>query len=149
MNKKSTKFYQAGDGSWFYSADDAIHWDKLDKIGQSNLLNILKIEWAPQEISQSKFRHLIQDLNLDEFEDFMSDILGFYESFEEMVYEHEGNINLNPQYLENCYPEDQEKINALKEQIKQHKQWKIKHQASYSFLSKQNINNLDSENHAE
>ncbi len=136
MNKERAKFYQSGDGSYFYSADDASKWDLLDRLGQLNLLHVLKKEWAPEESSQSKLRKALQQINIDEFEDFMADILGISESFEEMVYEHEGNINLNPEYLERFYPEEKESLEKLKQQIKEHKEWKEKHQASYSFLTR-------------
>ena len=136
MDKERGKFYQSGDGSYFYSADDASKWDLLDRIGQLNLLHVLKKEWAPEESSQSKLRKLLQEINIDEFEDFMADILGLCESFEEMVYEFEGNINLSPEYLERFYPDEKESLEKLKDQIKEHKEWKEKHQASYSFLTK-------------
>ena len=42
MDKERGKFYQSGDGSYFYSADDASKWDLLDRIGQLNLLHVLK-----------------------------------------------------------------------------------------------------------
>ena len=136
MDKERAKFYQSGDGSYFYSADDASKWDLLDRIGQLNLLHVLKKEWAPEESSQSKLRKVLQEINIDEFEDFMADILGICESFEEMVYEFEGNINLSPEYLERVYPEEKESLEKLKQQIKEHKEWKEKHQASYSFLTR-------------
>jgi len=136
MDKERAKFYQSGDGSYFYSADDASKWDLLDRIGQQNLLHVLKKEWGPEEESQSKLRKVVQAINIDEFEDFMADILGICESFEEMVYEFEGNINLNPEYLERVYPEEKESLERLKQQIKEHKEWKQKHQASYSFLTR-------------
>ena len=107
MDKERVKFYQSGDGSYFYSADDASKWDHLDRIGQLNLLHVLK-EWEPEESSQSKLRKVLQEINIDEFEDFMADMIGICESFEEMVYEFEGNINLNPEYLERFYPEEKE-----------------------------------------
>ena len=136
MDKERTKFYQSGDGSYFYSADDASKWDLLDRVGQLNLLHVLKKEWEPEESSQSKLRKVLQEINIDEFEDFMADILGICESFEEMVYEFEGNINLSPEYLEKVYPNEKESIDRLKRQIKEHKEWKQKHQASYSFLTR-------------
>ena len=136
MDKERAKFYQSGDGSYFYSAEDASKWDRLDRLGQLNLLHVLKKEWAPEELSQSKLRKVLQQINIDEFEDFMADILGICESFEEMVYEHEGNINLNPEYLERVYPEEKESLEKLKQQIKEHKEWKEKHQASYSFFTR-------------
>ena len=119
MDKERAKFYQSGDGSYFYSADDASKWDHLDRIGQQNLLHVLKKEWGPEEESQSKLRKVVQAINIDEFEDFMADILGICESFEEMVYEFEGNINLNPEYLEKVYPEEKESLEKLKQQIKE------------------------------
>ena len=136
MDKERAKFYQSGDGSYFYSADDASQWDLLDRIGQQNLLHVLKKEWGPEEESQSKLRKVVQAINIDEFEDFMADILGICESFEEMVFEFEGNINLNPEYLERVYPDEKESLERLKQQIKEHKEWKQKHQASYSFLTR-------------
>ncbi len=136
MDNERAKFYQAGDGSYFYSADDASKWDLLDRMGQLNLLHVLKKEWEPEEASQSKLRKVLQEINIDEFEDFMADILGICESFEEMVYEFEGNINLNPEYLKRVYPEEKESLEKLKKQIRDHKEWKEKHQASYSFLTK-------------
>ena len=136
MDKERAKFYQSGDGSYFYSADDASKWDLLDRIGQQNLLHVLKKEWGPEEESQSKLRKVVQAINIDEFEDFMADILGICESFEEMVYEFEGNINLNPEYLERVYPDEKESLERLKQQIKEHKEWKQQHQASYSFLTR-------------
>ena len=136
MDKERAKFYQSGDGSYFYSAEDASKWDLLDRIGQLNLLHVLKKEWAPEESSQSKLRKVLQEINIDEFEDFMADLLGICESFEEMVYEFEGNINLNPEYLERVYPEEKESLKKLRQQIKDHKEWKEKHQASYSFLTR-------------
>ena len=136
MDKERDKFYQSGDGSYFYSADDASNWDLLDRIGQQNLLHVLKKEWGPEEESQSKLRKVIQEINIDEFEDFMADILGICESFQEMVYEFEGNINLNPEYLERVYPDEKESHERLRQQIKEHKEWKQKHQASYSFLTR-------------
>ncbi len=139
MDKERAKFYQSGDGSYFYSADDASKWDLLDRIGQLNLLHVLKKEWAPEKSSQSKLRKVLQDINIDEFEDFMADLLGICESFEEMVYEFEGNINLSPEYLERFYPEEKESLEKLKQQIKEHKEWKEKHQASYSFLTRQHL----------
>ena len=139
MDKERAKFYQSGDGSYFYSADDASKWDLLDRIGQQNLLHVLKKEWGPEEESQSKLRKVVQAINIDEFEDFMADILGICESFEEMVYEFEGNINLNPEYLERVYPDEKESIERLKQQIKEHKEWKQKHQASYSFLTRKHL----------
>ena len=139
MDKERFKFYQSGDGSYFYSADDASKWDQLDKIGQLNLLHVLKKEWAPEESSQSKLRKALQEIDIDEFEDFMADILGICESFEEMVYEFEGNINLSPEYLERVYPEEKESLEKLKKQIKEHKEWKEKHQASYSYLTRKQL----------
>tara|TARA_B100000700_G_C14912594_1_gene793035 strand:- start:752 stop:1201 length:450 start_codon:yes stop_codon:yes gene_type:complete len=139
MDKERAKFYQSGDGSYFYSAEDASKWDLLDRMGQLNLLHVLKKEWEPEEASQSKLRKVLQDINIDEFEDFMADIIGICESFEEMVYEFEGNINLNPEYLERVYPEEKESLAKLKQQIREHKKWKEKHQASYSFLTKKNL----------
>ena len=139
MDKERAKFYQSGDGSYFYSADDASKWDLLDRIGQLNLLHVLKKEWEPEEASQSKLRKVLQDINVDEFEDFMADIIGICESFEEMVYEFEGNINLNPEYLERVYPEEKESLEKLKQQIKVHKKWKEEHQASYSFLTQKSL----------
>ena len=150
MDKERAKFYQSGDGSYFYSADDASKWDLLDRIGQLNLLHVLKKEWEPEESSQSKLRKVLQEITIDEFEDFMADILGICESFEEMVYEFEGNINLSPEYLERVYPEEKESIEKLKQQIKEHKEWKEKHQASYSFLTRKLIEkneNGDNENY--
>ena len=146
MDNERAKFYQSGDGSYFYSADDASKWDLLDRMGQLNLLHVLKKEWEPEESSQSKLRKLIQELNVDEFEDFMADILGICESFEEMVYEFEGNINLNPEYLARVYPEEKESLEKLKNQIKEHKEWKEEHQASYSFLTKKNIERNENDN---
>ena len=70
---------------------------------------------------------MLQEINIDEFEDFMADLLGICESFEEMVYEFEGNINLNPEYLERVYPEEKESLKKLRKQIKDHKEWKEKH----------------------
>ena len=139
MDKERATFYQSGDGSYFYSADDASKWDHLDRIGQLNLLHVLKKEWEPEDSSQSKLRKALQEINIDEFEDFMADLLGICESFEEMVYEFEGNINLNPEYLERVYPEEKESLEKLKKQIKEHKEWKEKHQASYSFLTRKLI----------
>ena len=139
MNKERAKFYQSGDGSYFYSADDAEKWDHLDRMGQLNLLHVLKKEWEPEDNSQSKLRETLQELNVDEFEDFMADVLGICESFEEMVYEYEGNINLNPEYLARVYPQERESLEKLKQQIKEHKEWKEKHQASYSFLTKKSL----------
>ncbi len=72
MDKERAKFYQSGDGSYFYSADDASKWDLLDRIGQLNLLHVLKKEWEPEESSQSKLRKVLQEINIDEFEDFMA-----------------------------------------------------------------------------
>ena len=141
MDKERHKFYQSGDGSYFYSADDATKWDVLDRIGQLNLLYVLKKEWEPEESSQSKLRKILQEITIDEFEDFISDLLGICESFEEMVYEFEGNINLSPEYLERVYPEEKESLEKLKNQIKEHKEWKEKHQASYSFLTKRLLEN--------
>tara|TARA_B100000214_G_C23915834_1_gene603608 strand:- start:44 stop:499 length:456 start_codon:yes stop_codon:yes gene_type:complete len=146
MDKERPKFYQSGDGSYFYSADDASKWDHLDKIGQLNLLHVLKKEWEPEELSQSKLRRVLQDLHIDEFEDFMADVLGICESFEEMVYEFEGNINLNPEYLERVYPEEKESLEKLNQQIKEHKEWKAKHQASYSFLTKKFLEKNETDN---
>tara|TARA_Y100001968_G_C19382137_1_gene730880 strand:+ start:180 stop:635 length:456 start_codon:yes stop_codon:yes gene_type:complete len=145
MDYERSKFYQAGDGSYFYSADDAQKWDLLDKMGQLNLLHVLKKEWAPEESSQSKLRKVLQEINIDEFEDFMADILGICESFEEMVYEFEGNINLNPEYLKRVYPEEKESLEKLKKQIKDHREWKEKHQASYSFLTRKLIEKKEKE----
>ena len=136
MDKERGKFYQSGDGSYFYSADDASKWDLLDRVGQLNLLHVLKKEWEPEENSQSKLRKVLKEINIDEFEDFMADILGICESFEEMVYEFEGNINLSPEYLERVYPEEKESLEKLRKQIKEHKEWKQKHQASYPFLTR-------------
>ena len=146
MDKERGKFYQSGDGSYFYSADDASKWDLLDRIGQLNLLHVLKKEWAPEESSQSKLRKLLQEINIDEFEDFMADILGICESFEEMVYEFEGNINLSPEHLERFYPDEKESLEKLKDQIKEHKEWKEKHQASYSFLTRKLLENDETDN---
>ena len=146
MDKERGKFYQSGDGSYFYSADDASKWDLLDRIGELNLLHVLKKEWAPEESSQSKLRKLLQEINIDEFEDFMADILGLCESFEEMVYEFEGNINLSPEYLERFYPEETESWEKWKAQIKEHKEWKEKHQASYSFLTRKLLEKNESDN---
>ncbi len=139
MDKERTKFYQSGDGSYFYSAEDASKWDLLDRMGQLNLLHVLKKEWEPEDSSQSKLRKLLQEIHVDEFEDFMADILGICETFEEMVYEFEGNINLSPEYLEKFYPDEKESLAKLRRQIKDHKEWKEKHQASYSFLTKKNL----------
>tara|TARA_Y100001968_G_C19167198_1_gene623828 strand:+ start:320 stop:775 length:456 start_codon:yes stop_codon:yes gene_type:complete len=139
MDKERAKFYQSGDGSYFYSADDASKWDYIDRIGQLNLLHVLKKEWEPEASSQSKLRRILQEINVDEFEDFMADLLGICESFEEMVYEYEGNINLSPEYLARVYPEEKESLERLKKQIKEHQEWKEKHQASYSFLTKKNM----------
>ena len=144
MDKERAKFYQSGDGSYFYSAEDASQWDLFDRIGQRNLLHVLKKEWEPEESSQSKLRKVLQEINIDEFEDFMADILGICESFEEMVYEFEGNINLSPEYLERVYPEEKESLEKLKQQIKEHKEWKEKHQASYSFLTRKLLEKDDS-----
>ena len=146
MDKERAKFYQSGDGSYFYSADDASKWDLLDRVGQLNLLHVLKKEWEPEESSQSKLRKVLQEINIDEFEDFMADILGICESFEEMVYEFEGNINLNPEYLERVYPEEKESLEKLKKQIKEHKEWKEKHQASYSFLTRKHLEKNETDN---
>ena len=146
MDKERGKFYQSGDGSYFYTADDASKWDLLDKVGQLNLLHVLKREWEPEEKSQSKLRKVLQEINIDEFEDFMADILGISESFEEMVYEFEGNINLSPEYLERVYPEERESLENLKKQIKEHKEWKEKHQASYPFLTRKLLEKKDNEN---
>ena len=146
MDKERGKFYQSGDGSYFYSADDASKWDLLDRIGQLNLLHVLKKEWAPEESSQSKLRKLLQEINIDEFEDFMADILGLCESFEEMVYEFEGNINLSPEYLERFYPDEKESLEKLKEQINEHKEWKEKHQASNSFVTRKLIEKNEADN---
>ena len=145
MDKERPKFYQSGDGSYFYSADDASKWDLLDRMGQLNLLHVLKKEWAPEDLSQSKLRKVLQEINIDEFEDFMADILGICESFEEMVYEFEGNINLNPEYLERVYPEEKESLEKLKQQIIEHKEWKEKHQASYSFLTRKQLEKNESD----
>ena len=76
----------------------------------------------------------------------MADILGLCESFEEMVYEFEGNINLSPEYLERVYPEEKESLEKLKNQIKEHKEWKEKHQASYSFLTRKLLEKNESDN---
>ena len=146
MDKQRAKFYQSGDGSYFYSADDASKWDQLDRMGQLNLLHVLKKEWEPEEASQSKLRKILQEINVDEFEDFMADVLGISESFEEMVYEFEGNINLNPEYLQRVYPEEKESLEKLKKQIEEHKEWKEKHQASYSFLTKKNLEMNETDN---
>ena len=146
MDKERAKFYQSGDGSYFYSADDASNWDLLDRMGQLNLLHVLKKEWQPEDSSQSKLRKVLQEINIDEFEDFMADILGICESFEEMVYEHEGNINLSPEYLERVYPEEKESLEKLKQQIKEHKQWKEEHQASYSFLTRKVLEKNETDN---
>ena len=146
MDKDRVKFYQSGDGSYFYSADDASKWDLLDRIGQLNLLHVLKKEWEPEESSQSKLRKVLQEINIDEFEDFMADILGICDSFEEMVYEFEGNINLNPEYLERVYPEEKESLEKLKKQIIEHKEWKQKHQASYSFLTRKQLEKNETDN---
>ena len=146
MEKERTKFYQSGDGSYFYSADDASKWDHLDKVGQLNLLHVLKKEWEPEKSSQSKLRKVLQDLTIDEFEDFMADVLGICESFEEMVYEFEGNINLNPEYLERVYPEEKESLDKLKTQINEHKKWKEKHQASYSFFTRRFLEKNETDN---
>ena len=146
MDKERAKFYQSGDGSYFYTADDASKWDLLDRIGQLNLLHVLKKEWEPEESSQSKLRQVLQEINVDEFEDFMADILGICESFEEMVYEFEGNINLSPDYLARVYPEEKESLEKLKQQIKEHKEWKEKHQASYSFLTRKKLENKEMDN---
>ena len=146
MDKERDKFYQSGDGSYFYSADDASQWDLLDRIGQQNLLHVLKKEWGPEEESQSKLRKVVPAINIDEFEDFMADVLGICESFEEMVYEFEGNINLSPEYLERVYPEEKESLEKLKKQIKEHKEWKEKHQASYSFLTRKLLEKNETDN---
>ena len=146
MDKERGKFYQSGDGSYFYSADDASNWDLLDRMGQLNILHVLKKEWQPEDSSQSKLRKVLQEINIDEFEDFMADILGICESFEEMVYEHEGNINLSPEYLERVYPEEKDSLEKLKQQIKEHKEWKEKHQASYSFLTRKLIEKNETDN---
>ena len=111
-----------------------------------NEKHVLKKEWEPEEASQSKLRKVLQDINIDEFEDFMADILGLCESFEEMVYEFEGNINLSPEYLERVYPEEKESLEKLKNQIKEHKEWKEKHQASYSFLTRKLLEKNESDN---
>ncbi len=145
MDKERAKFYQSGDGSYFYSADDASKWDQLDRDGQLNLLHVLQKEWEPEEFSQSKLRKVLQDINVDEFEDFMADMLGICESFEEMVYEFEGNINLNPEYLERVYPEEKESLEKLKQQIEEHKKWKEEHQASYSFLTRKNLEAIEND----
>lgn len=76
----------------------------------------------------------------------MADILGLCESFEEMVYEFEGNINLSPEYLERFYPDEKESLEKLKDQIKEHKEWKEKHQASYSFLTRKLLEKNESDN---
>ena len=146
MDKERAKFYQSGDGSYFYSADDASKWDLLDRIGQLNLLHVLKREWQPEESSQSKLRKVLQEISIDEFEDFMADILGICESFEEMVYEFEGNINLSPEYLERVYPEEKESLEKLKQQIKAHKEWKETQQASYSFLTRKLLEKDETDN---
>ena len=86
------------------------------------------------------------EITIDEFEDFMADILGLCESFEEMVYEFEGNINLSPEYLERVYPEEKESLEKLKNQIQEHKDWKEKHQASYSFLTRKLLEKNESDN---
>ena len=125
MDKERGKFYQSGDGSYFYSADDASKWDILDRIGQLNLLHVLKKEWEPEESSQSKLRKLLQEITIDEFE---------------------GNINLSPEYLERFYPEEKESLEKLKNQIKEHKEWKEKHQASYSFLTRKLLEKNESDN---
>ena len=145
MDKERARFYQSGDGSYFYSADDASKWDHLDRIGQLNILHVLKKEWEPEDSSQSKLRKVLQEINIDEFEDFMADILGICESFEEMVYEFEGNINLSPEYLEKTYPEEKESLEKLKQQIKEHREWKEKHQASYSFLTRKLLEKEDTD----
>ena len=146
MEKERAKFYQSGDVSYFYSAEDASKWDLLDRVGQLNLLHVLKKEWEPEESSQSKLRKVLQEINIDEFEDFMADILGICESFEEMVYEFEGNINLSPEYLERVYPEEKESLEKLKQQIKAHKEWKEKHQGSYSFLTRKLLEKDETDN---
>ena len=146
MDKERGKFYQSGDGSYFYTADDASRWDFLDRVGQLNLLHILKKEWEPEETSQSKLRKVLQEIKIDEFEDFMADILGICESFEDMVYEFEGNINLSPEYLERFYPEEKESLEKLKKQIKEHKEWKEKHQASYPFLTRKLLEKYEKDN---
>ena len=48
MDKERAKFYQSGDGSYFYWADDASKWDHLDRVGQLNLLHVLKKEWSSE-----------------------------------------------------------------------------------------------------
>ena len=75
----------------------------------------------------------------------MADILGICDSFEEMVYEFEGNINLNPEYLEK-FIREKESLEKLKKQIKEHKEWKQKHQASYSFLTKKQLEKNETDN---
>ena len=62
-----------------------------------------------------------------------------------MVYEFEGNINLNPEYLERVYPEEKESLEKLRKQIKDHKEWKEKHQASYSFLTRKLLEKNDAD----
>ena len=146
MDKERAKFYQSGDGSYFYSAEDAAKWDQLDRIGQLNLLHVLQKEWEPEEESQSKLRKVLKEINIDEFEDFMADILGICESFEEMVYEFEGNINLSPEYLARVYPEEKESLERLVNQIQEHKKWKEKHQASYSFLTRKLLEKDETDN---
>ena len=53
-----------------------------------------------------------------------------------MVFIFEGNINLSPEYLQRVYPEEKESLENLRQQIREHKEWKEKHQASYSFLTR-------------
>ena len=56
---------------------------------------------------------------------------------------------LIPEYLERVYPEEKDSLAKLKKQIKEHKEWKEKHQASYSFFTRKHLEMEETDNYNE
>ncbi len=127
------KLYKSNDGNWFYTKEEALKWDEKLRKGKKNIIDKLQRLSSPEKI-HSKLDSLIQELEPDEFDDFLVGIESVLKTIENFAFNHDSYWNLKDNEISAEKHSEESSIRKLTrmQPCKRDLEWLEKHKVPFT-----------------